>query len=57
MYFTASLDYLAYGSWNRGDDQSASASVPYTPPPASMNDYLAAAIQRIIDWFKRIFGI
>jgi hypothetical protein len=57
MYFTATLDYLAYGSWNRGDDGSAGASVPYTPPPASMSDYLASAIQRIIDWFKRLWNL
>jgi hypothetical protein len=57
VYFNAVIDYLACGSWNSGDSASTGTSVPYTPPPSSISDYFAAAIQRIADWFRRIFGM
>jgi len=57
VYFYAVIDYLACGSWKSGDDASTGTSVPYTPPPSSISEYLAAAIQRIVDWFKNLFGI
>jgi hypothetical protein len=57
VYFNAVIDYLACGSWNSGDSASTGTSVPYTPPPSSISEYLAAAIQRIVDWFENLFGM
>jgi len=59
MPFTAYLEYQACGAWNFGDQQSASASVPYTPPTPPDNSiagYIIDAFQRIVDWFKALFG-
>jgi len=57
MQFTATVDFLTCGVWNRGDAKSASASVPYTPPPESYMDYAVAAFQTIVEWFKSLFGM
>ena len=56
MIFTAKLQYKACGAWHTGDEKTTSVSVPYTPPPVSIADYFSAAIQRIIDWFRNLFG-
>jgi len=50
MLFHASIDYKACGAWHHGDDGSASASIPYTPPPISIGDYFIAALRRIWEW-------
>ena len=54
--FHATVEYIAWGSWHVGDAQSVAVSLPYTAPPTSWTDYFEAAIQRIIDWFKQLFG-
>jgi hypothetical protein len=56
LTFIASIDYLACGTWNHGDQATVSATVPYTPPPQSPYDYLVAAVQKIINWFKSLLG-
>jgi hypothetical protein len=55
--FQATIHYLAYGGWNYGDQESAEVSVPYTLPPSSAGDYFMAALQRIVEWFKALFGL
>jgi hypothetical protein len=59
MFFTATIEYKAYGHWNFGDRESASASVPYKAPPAADNSitgYLMDAFQRIVSWFRTLLG-
>lgn len=66
MPFTAYLGYQACGTWNFGDQRSASATVPYTPPSPPDNSiagyamqagsYVMDALQRIVEWFKTLFG-
>jgi len=66
MNLQAKVEYMAYGGWNYGDQESAQVTVPQTPfqpytskgsPPSSAGDYAMAAFERIIEWFKRLFGI
>jgi len=58
LTFTAAVDYQACGAWNHGDEGTVSTPVPYTPytQPTSASDYLMAAIQRIMDWFRSLMG-
>jgi hypothetical protein len=56
LNFVATVDYQACGAWNHGDEGTVNASVPYTPPPKTAIDYLAAAVQTIINWLKSLFG-
>ncbi len=51
LHFIASVEYLACSAWKPGDQATVSASVPYTPPPKSISDYLVAAFRRILEWF------
>jgi hypothetical protein len=58
LTFTAAVEYQACGGWNPGDEGTVNTPVPYTPvtQPTSASDYLIAALQRILDWFKSLFG-
>jgi hypothetical protein len=58
LTFKAAVEYNACGGWNPGDQGTVSTPVPYTPykQPTSASDYLIAAIQRILEWFRSIFG-
>jgi hypothetical protein len=58
MNLNARVEYMAYGGWNYGDQESSEVTVPHTPPRSySAGDYVIAAFERIIEWFKRLFGI
>jgi len=58
LTFTAAVEYQACGGWVHGDEGTVNTPVPYTPhtQPTSAYDYLIAALQRILDWFKSLFG-
>ena len=58
LTFTAAVEYQACGGWIPGDEGTVNTPVPYTPyrPPTSLADYFIAAFQRILDWFKSLFG-
>jgi hypothetical protein len=58
LTFTAAVKYQACGGWNPGDQGTVSTPVPYTPytHPTSASDYLIAALQRILDWFRSLLG-
>jgi hypothetical protein len=58
LTFTAAVEYQACGGWIPGDEGTVNTPVPYTPyrQPTSIADYFIAAFQRILDWFKSLFG-
>jgi hypothetical protein len=59
LVFHATLNYLACGGWQNGGEASTQITVR-NPSSAKLVktplDYLMAALQRIADWFKKIFG-
>jgi hypothetical protein len=60
LIFHATLDYLACGGWQSGGEASTQISVPNPPSPKLAKtplDYLMAALQTIVNWFKKLFGL
>jgi hypothetical protein len=58
LTFHATVDYIACDGWQNGGEASTQLTVP-NPHRAAKSplDYLVAALQTIIDWFKKLFGL
>ncbi|MBS7654985.1 hypothetical protein KEJ50_00545 [Candidatus Bathyarchaeota archaeon] len=54
----ARVEYMAYGGWNYGDEESTGVTVPFAQTgPTSIGDYIMAAFERIGEWFKKFFRL
>jgi hypothetical protein len=58
LIFHATIDYIACGGWQSGGDVSTQTTFKNPSPVAKTPlDYLMAALQTIVNWFKKLFGL
>jgi hypothetical protein len=59
LTYHATIQCLACGNWQPGDEATAQAIVPTLvharAPPKTVIGYIIAAFQKIAEWFKKIF--
>jgi hypothetical protein len=58
LTFQATVDYVACDGWQSGGEASTQITVPNPQRTAKTPlDYFFAALQTIMDWFRKLFGL